>query len=60
MTTDSQKRASAKWEAGNTVQVKMKLHRTHDEDIITKLNSVDNKQGYIKQLIREDIAKSGK
>ena len=28
--------------------------KNQDADIIEKLNSVDNKQGYIKRLIRED------
>lgn len=57
--TESQKRASAKWEAENTIQVKLKLHKVHDKDIIDILNSAVNKQGYIKQLIRDDIARSG-
>lgn len=59
MTTDSQKKASAKWEAKSTVQVKLKLHRRHDRDILDKLDSSGNKQGYIKKLIRDDIAKGG-
>lgn len=36
------------------MQIKLKLHKVNDADIIEKLKSVDNKQGYIKQLIRED------
>ena len=59
MTTDSQKKASAKWEAKNTVQIKLKLHRRNDRDILDKLDGLGNKQGYIKKLIRDDIAKSG-
>ena len=31
---------------------------TTEQDIINKLESVPNKSGYIKRLIREDIAKS--
>lgn len=34
------------------------LHPEKDADIITKLNSVSNRQGYIKKLIREDILKN--
>ena len=30
------------------------MHNT-DSDIINRLNSMDNKAGYIKQLIRKDI-----
>ena len=32
-----------------------KLNREDDADIIAKLESVDNKQGYIKDLIRKDM-----
>ena len=42
----------------NDVQVKMKLNKKTDDDILSLLQQV-NKQGYIKQLIREDV-KSGK
>ena len=35
--------------------VYMKLHQVNDKDIIEKLNSVPNKQGYIKEAIRADI-----
>ena len=30
-----------------------------DQDILDKLDSVESKQGYIKNLIREDIKKEG-
>ena len=36
-------------------QVKLALNNTSDHDIIEKLFSVPNKQGYIKELIRKDI-----
>lgn len=35
-----------------------RLHNDLDSDIIAKLASVDSMQGYIKQLIREDIART--
>ena len=57
MGTDAQKRASLKWEAENTVQVKLKLHKVRDADILARLEASGNKQGYIKELIRADIAK---
>lgn len=56
-TSEAQMRANAKYDANNTLQVKMKLNKTTDADIITKLESVKNKQGYIKELIRRDIGK---
>lgn len=51
------KEASARWDAENTVQVKLKLNRTNDADILDRLEEVANKQGYIKELIRQDIKK---
>lgn len=57
MPTDAQKRAVAKYDAANTVQLKMKLNVKTDADILEKLESVNNKQGYIKDLIRKDIGR---
>lgn len=53
--TDASKKSMARWDAEHTVQFKLKLNKTNDADIINKLNEVDNKQGYIKELIRKDI-----
>ena len=50
----SQPPSKTRWDRENTVVVTMKLNKNQDADIIEKLNSVDNKQGYIKRLIRED------
>lgn len=36
-------------------QYHLELHKENDADIIHKLETVDNKQGYIKTLIRGDI-----
>lgn len=36
-------------------QYHLELHKVNDADIIRKLDTVDNKQGYIKTLIRRDI-----
>lgn len=58
-TSEAQKRAVTKYDAANTVQFKMKLNRGTDADIIERLESVENKQGYIKNLIRMDIEKDG-
>ena len=40
-----------------TTRVVLQFHNDIDADILTKLNQVGNKQGYIKRLIREDINK---
>ena len=55
MASDAQKKASAKYDAANTMQFKIKLNRTTDADIIEHLKRLDNKQGYIKNLILQDI-----
>lgn len=59
METEAQKRARLKYEAENTVQVKLKLNKNTDGDILQRLEEVPSKQGYIKSLIRADIAKGG-
>ena len=50
--------AQSRYDAANTVQIKMKLNRKTDADILAKLDAVGNKQGYIKRLIRADIERA--
>lgn len=54
--TEAQKRATEKYQKANTIQVKFTLNKKTDSDIIEKLESVENKQGYFKELVRADIA----
>lgn len=56
---EAQKRATKKYDAENTVQVHLKLNIRRDADILAKLDSVQFKQTYIKELIRADIQKNG-
>ncbi len=59
MTTEAQKRATAKYDSKNTIQLKMKLNLKTDADIISRLEEISKlpggKQGYIKMLIRQDL-----
>lgn len=55
-TTEAQRRAVAKYDAKKTKFYGLKLNLTTDADILEKLRSVDNVQGYIKELIRRDIS----
>lgn len=55
---DSQ--AKRDWMKANTTVITMKLNHRTDADIIEQLTNVDNKNGYIKQLIRADIEKAQK
>lgn len=58
MTSQAQKNATAKYDAQNTIQIHLKLNVNTDKDIIDKLNAVENKQGYIKELIRRDLGRA--
>lgn len=42
----------ARYDAKNTVQVKLKLNKNTDADILQKLDEVDSKQRFIKEAIR--------
>ena len=55
MVSKAQLKAQAKYDKDNTVQVKLKLNKKTDDDIIKRLSAADNIQGYIKELIRIDI-----
>ena len=57
MVSESQKNAGMKYDQNNTRQIKFKFNKKTDADILEKLDSVQNKQGYVKGLIRDDIAK---
>lgn len=54
----SKQTPQAKYDAANTVQVKMKLNKKNDSDILERLEKVGSKQGYIKALIRADIERN--
>ena len=55
--SEAQKRAQAKYDKANTKQVKLKLNKITDADILEILDQTPNVQGYIKQLIRDDVRK---
>lgn len=55
MATAAQIKASAKYDKNNTRSVLFKFNLTTDADILSRLNEVNNKQGYIKSLIRNDV-----
>jgi len=54
MASEAKKRADAKYDAGHTRQIKLKLNTGTDKDILSTLDSVGNKQGFIKRLIRHE------
>lgn len=54
-TTEAQKKAVLKYDAANTKQYHLKLNLKEDKEIIAKLDILENKQGYIKALIKADL-----
>lgn len=52
------KKAQARYDNTNTTGLYLKLNNKTDSDIIAYMKTVDNKQGLVKQLIREYMAKS--
>jgi len=54
-TKEAHRRAVLKFNKDKTEFVGVRLNKNTDADILEKLASVENKQGYIKQLIRADI-----
>lgn len=56
--SEAQKKASEKYKKENTKQYKLMLSLKYDTDIIAMLDSVENRQGYLKSLIRADIVRA--
>lgn len=55
MVSEAQKKAQEKYDKKATKRISMKLNLKTDSDILSMLEFVENKQGYIKRLIRNDI-----
>lgn len=47
--------ASMKYDKKNTRRICLKFNLKNDADILEKLDEVSNMQGYIKELIRQDL-----
>ena len=56
-TTEAQMRATKKYQSENTRQILLKFNNKTDSAILEKLESVPNKQGYVRGLILADIAR---
>lgn len=52
---ETQKKYQAEWSKKNVKGFYIKLCQSTDADIISWLEDQNNKQGYIKELIRADI-----
>ena len=58
MATQAQLKAQSKYDKANTWSFVIKLNLNTDADMIAWLKSQDNRQGYIKRLISEDMRKN--
>ena len=52
---NKQSQASIKYDKNNTKRIFIKLNINSDKDILEYLETKPNKQGYIKELIRNEI-----
>ena len=52
--TDAQRRAKAKYKSQKVKKILVEFYAT-DTELWEKLQAQDNKQGYIKELIRKDL-----
>ena len=62
--SEALKRAQERYAAKGAVKEKtkgyyLKCHVEHDKDIIDRMESVESKNTYLKELIRKDIKKQG-
>ena len=51
-------RPQDRYNKAKTITVLLRLNKSTDADIIERLEQAENKTGYIKSLIRADIARS--
>ncbi len=57
--SESNYRASQKYQKEKCRKISLLLNKKIDEDILVWLDSQENKVGYLKKLIREDMARQG-
>lgn len=58
--SEAAKRASAKYDRENTIQIPLKLNKKTDEDILRYFEELDqSRMGWIKEAIREKMKREG-
>lgn len=60
ITTEKKERPQERFDRANSKVYRVKVMTRTESDILQKLESVTNKAGYIKSLIRQDIARETK
>ena len=59
MTSEAKKAAKARYDARTAYKVSLKLNMNTDGDLIDLLKQQPNIQGYLKELIRQDMKNRG-
>ena len=59
-TSEAKMRANKKYEKAHIRQILLKFHKTHEAEIIEKLDSVPSKNNYVRQLILQDLEREKK
>lgn len=55
--TEAERRAAEKYKAAHRVSMQIDLNRGTEDDIIEYVSKIQNKSGYVKALIRADMAR---
>ena len=55
--TNKQKAYQVEYHKNNTTRIRFQLNNVYDADIIEFMNLLPNKNGYLKDLVREDMKK---
>jgi hypothetical protein len=55
MISEAAKKASRKYDLKTTKMISVKLNKNTDADILRHIEKIDNKQSYIKALIRKEM-----
>lgn len=56
--SEAHKRADVKYKKDKTTQFALRFYNATEGDILAHLQAQPNRQGYIKQLIREDMQRN--
>ena len=56
--TEAQKRAQERYRRAKTISIFLRLNKDTDADILQRIQDEPSKMGYVKRLIREDIARA--
>lgn len=57
--SDAKRKTNMDYDRKNTKLIGMKLNKNTDADILAHLEKQPNIQGYLKQLIRDDMKRTG-